>query len=240
VNSSDGVYSDVQLMPYLFCFQSSCYRSRYLTCHHFGFNIPANASIDGILLTVNGKSSMMGSVMDCTIVLMKNYVPAGLNHASGNDWDTAATLRLYGSPIDSWGLAWTPQEVNDLFFGAYVKVYNPTSSSPAALIDAVAITVFYSIGTAAYSQTSSPGEFHAVNDPYLEQIAWNYFSGERTGTVEVKLVDCFGRICYKRGSTPNSSSLSETIATTSLAPGIYFCTLSAGDNSYTQKIVITK
>jgi hypothetical protein len=238
VNAADGVYSDVALMPYLYCFQSACYRSRYLTVYDFGFAIPSNAVVDGIMLSLIGKSTMMASVMDCTVVLMKNNVFEGNNLASGSDWDTTAMVRIYGSMSELWGTTWTPQEVNDVFFGAFIKVYNPSNNNPSALVDAVTMTVFYSIGTQTYSQTSSPGAFHAVHDAGSENILVRFPSGER-GKGYLRVLDGFGKLCFDK-QVDLGTGTKEMIPASGLAPGIYFCTLTSPDHTFTSKILVTR
>jgi hypothetical protein len=239
VNGTDGVYADVQLMPYLFCFQSQCYRSRYLTSHHFGFSIPSSATVDGIVVTVTGKSNTMASVMDSTIMLMKNYVPVGANRASGNDWDTSAMVRTYGSPLDLWGSSWTPAEINDNYFGSYVKVYNPTTNTPSALVDAVTITVFYSIGTQVFAQTSSPGSMQAFYDTYSEKIRFSCLSAEDAQGV-LELTDSFGKLCFSKVlQTGAGQELTEEIPGNALAPGIYFCSLRLNGQLITRKLAVT-
>ncbi|HEY6163187.1 MAG TPA: hypothetical protein VI112_18310, partial [Bacteroidia bacterium] len=201
ISAADNIFSDAQLMPNLYCFQSQCYRSRYLTCHHFGFNISGNATITGIVLSVKGKASIPASVMDSTVVLMKNYQPGSANYASGSDWDTTNTVRIYGGPNDLWGTTWTPQEVNNNLFGAYVKVYNTSVNSPSAFVDAVTLTVFYSLGTQTYSQTSLVNDFHAFYDPVDKNVTVDIFNEEENGVACLQCMSMEGKLIFTRNLT---------------------------------------
>ena len=240
VSAADNVFSDASLMPNLYCFQSQCYRSRYLTCHHFGFNIPGNATITGIVLTVKGKASIPASVLDSTVVLMKNYQPNGSNYASGGDWDTVNTLRIYGGPNDLWGTTWTPQEVNNNLFGAYVKVYNASANSPSALVDVVAITVFYSLGTQVYSQTSTENVFHAFYDPIGKNAGVDLFNETGNGMAYLQCLSIDGKILFSKSFIlAPGNEYRESFDVSSLPEGIYFFNLVTPGRVFAQKVVLT-
>src|SRR5689334_18921200 len=64
VFTADGLTADVGLNAYPNCFQTACYYSRFFIVNHFGFNIPASATIDGVkvemirMSTLSPKDSM--------------------------------------------------------------------------------------------------------------------------------------------------------------------------------------
>src|SRR3990167_6859845 len=84
----DSQYTETELMPNLFCFQSLCYRSRYLGANNFEMNIPSNATITGIFVTISGFSSHPFAVRDSTVRLTKNYDMVGNNLPDTASWST--------------------------------------------------------------------------------------------------------------------------------------------------------
>ena len=241
VNAVDNVYAETQLGANGICFQSWCSRSRYLTCYDFGFNVPSNAQISGIVLSINSKCDIPGTVLDCTIVMKKAYAPTGTNFASASDWDTTGQFRIYGSPSELWGLTWTPQEINDVNFGTYIKVYNTSSLSPKIYVDAVQITVYYNLGNAVFSQTSSPGGFKARFDADNDQFQIHVLSENQIKQGILQILDLNGKICYTKNINVNSGEeIIEKINAASLTEGIYFCTLSTPEHFYSSKVPLIK
>jgi hypothetical protein len=64
---ADSQYANVSLNAFPFCFQTSCYYSRYLMANNFGFSIPVNATIEGVKAEILRASSTSPNIGD-TIV----------------------------------------------------------------------------------------------------------------------------------------------------------------------------
>jgi len=237
VAAIDGQFSSVTLQPYLNCFQSSCYFSRHLTCYNYGFNVPSNATIDGVTITVAGVPDGNGAVHDQVIQLRRDNLNNlyGTNLSAPQAWNMNQPDHTYGGSTELWGLTWTPADVNSSDFGCYIKLDNSGSVAHAVMIDAVLITVNYSIGLTTYAVTSSPQEVSVYHDAanQMLNVAMNL---PPNTIVEVTLVDLMGRVCYtQQVNTSESSTLQ--IDTEFLTPGIYTCTVAGGDTRFSQKFV---
>ncbi len=96
--------------------------SAFIHATGFGFDIPPDAVINGIELTVSRYSDpgVIYNVRDLDINLFMNGALVGLNHAFPYheiNWPTTETPITYGSPTDLWDVELTPQDVNDPGFG---------------------------------------------------------------------------------------------------------------------------
>lgn len=231
-NAIDGQYSSVVLDPYLNCFQSSCYRSRYLTCYNFGFTIPPTAIITGIIVSVAGTPDANGAVRDCTIVLRRDNTNNvyGNNMAIGSPWNSNQPDHIYGGPTELWGLAWLPDDINTPDFGVYIKVRNTASQSHTVDIDAVFITVTYSIGLNVYSQTQSPKPVNVYSDAEHSQLA---VSLTGSASARLRITDMTGRVCKEEIIAPGESQ----VDVSDLVDGMYTCTVECGGEVYTKKFV---
>jgi hypothetical protein len=120
--------------------------SHYLKALGFGFSIPSDSVILGIMLTVECHSNVSdGTVMFYSIRLVKGGVISGQDKSTGqmirdgvNDW----TYQL-GGATDLWGLSWTPADINASTFGAVISVVQQASASRNVSVDWMAITVYY-------------------------------------------------------------------------------------------------
>lgn len=228
----DGQFSSVTLDPYLTCFQSACYRSRYLTAYNFGFNVPANAVIDGVTVDVVGVPDANGAVRDCTIALRRDNLNNlyGSNAAISTPWNENQPLHSYGASDDLWGLAWTPADVNSSDFGTYIKLQNTSNQFHTVDVDAVFITVTYSIGMETHSVTSSP-----------QSVAMNYDATQSTLSVtmlssaqaRITIIDMMGRICIQQDVENNSALIDLSM----LAGGVYTAVIEQNGEVYPKKFL---
>jgi hypothetical protein len=139
--------------------------SHYLVAYGFGFTIPSNASIHGIVAYFYKKGTEWDGVFDNSLKLIQDGMITGTDHAvslsiSENGttvfWSTSWTLASYGSTSDLWGLSWTSSEINSKFFGIAISVSIMVGD---ALIDYVRMQVYYSMNSngSLYNQTSICG-----------------------------------------------------------------------------------
>ena len=125
--------------------------THYITVKNFGFGIPPGAGICGIEVTIERRATgiLIGSsIRDNSIRLIKNNVIAGSNMASAVNWPTTEGSRVYGSVSETWGSAWTPDDINAADFG--VAISARLSAGLASLfltaeIDQVVVRVFYNL-----------------------------------------------------------------------------------------------
>lgn len=126
------------------------YYSHYLDAENFGFSIPADATINGIVVEFSRWRSS-ANVSDNTIKLVKGGVVSGDNKSTGANWPNIVidpgTYESFGSSSDLWGLSLTPNDVNASNFGVVLSTKNVKggvgSSSPTARVDHIRITVYY-------------------------------------------------------------------------------------------------
>ena len=127
--------------------------SNYLHATDFDFNIPTNAVINGIEVTV-GRAALFGYIKDYAVQLVSGNQVIGDNKAITDlDWPIKEFGQPYGTVDDTWGTALTPSEINSSGFGVSLAVINtdPNSSSTSirtAAVDYISVTVSYSIPTA--------------------------------------------------------------------------------------------
>lgn len=233
----DGQVSEVHLDPYLTCFQSTCYRSRYLTAYNFNFDIPQNATIEGITIDVYGYPSANGAVRDCTIVLRRDNSNNvyGTNMAQSQPWNANQPQHTYGGPSELWGETWIPDDINSPEFGVYVKLYNPTNNTPNVFVDAIEITVTYSIGLQVYSVTSSPNPM-SMNHDASNQTLNVGLNLPVNSQAEIRVTDMFGRVCMSEMVNPSSGEKFQ-FSTAFLAEGMYTCTVVCGDDVWAEKFI---
>lgn len=238
ISAVDGQYSSVTLDPYLNCFQTTCYRSRYLTAYNFGFAIPQNALIEGVTVDVLGVPDANGAVRDCTIALRRDNLNNlwGDNMAQGAPWNVNNPQHSYGAGDDLWGLTWTPADVNSADFGTYIKLQNTSNQFHTVNVDAVYITVTYSINMEVYSVTSSP---QAVTMNYnAAQTALNV-SMLSSSPSHITVVDMTGRVCISQDANFGSAQSDNTVVIdlSSLAPGVYTVVVEQGGEVFTRKFL---
>lgn len=116
-----------------------------LRCTGFGFTIPAGARIDGIVVEYEARSSLSSTVRDSEVYLVLGGARRGSNRASSSFWPTSDTWLQRGGANDLWGTTWTPSDINASSFGVDIKAGNGGGSLSSAYIDAVRITVYYTI-----------------------------------------------------------------------------------------------
>lgn len=129
-------------------FSSTGQSSAQLTATAFGFQIPAEATIQGIRVRVERHSSPAGqSVRD---QLVRLVLPGGTlsdNLAStGTDWPAADDSAFYGGASHLWGMGTqlTPAAVNSSDFGVQFTCGSFSSGQSFALVDEFLVTVYYS------------------------------------------------------------------------------------------------
>jgi len=125
-------------------------RSFYLQATNFGFNIPAGATINGIVVEAERLMSGLDAVRDNSVQIIKGGTLSGIDHASTTNWSTIDRVDNFTtSTTDLWGTTWSADDINASNFGIAISAKNPIGPDGAfALIDYIRITVYYNIGVA--------------------------------------------------------------------------------------------
>lgn len=171
VFSADNTYSDVTLT-------TSDRTSHYLTATNFGFNIPTNETIVGIQASVERNSGSGADTSDSSVRIIKGGVISGDEKAgtSGELWSALDTYANYGGVNDTWGLSWTPADVNSSNFGLAFSVFQDGNFSFNVSVDHIRITVytassgagaphFNMVDTTAYTDQSATSNDSFLSDP---------------------------------------------------------------------------
>lgn len=135
--------------------------TEYLRAYNFGFSIPTDATINGIVVEVNKYNATygFGDLYDKSVRLRKSTSITGDNKADistpyGDQYATAT----YGSSTDAWSLTGglSPTEVNDSAFGVVfsVQVTSPIDTIIAD-VDYIQMTVYYTPVAGPASSVSS-------------------------------------------------------------------------------------
>ncbi|WP_165352482.1 hypothetical protein, partial [Flavobacterium anhuiense] len=138
--------------------------TRSLQGTDFDFNIPTNAAITGIQVTIGRYSSTASStvnVKDNVVSLIKAGNVIGENKGiTGSNWSTSSTSAAnYGGSSDLWNTTWTPADINNSNFGIALSasITRTSSNDITAYVDYMQITVNYTIGGIEWYTTSTGG-----------------------------------------------------------------------------------
>lgn len=123
-----------------------------LTLTNFGFSVPSNATICGVVAVVKKKAAnvnALSTVFDNSVKLVKAGVVGGNNKALVGNWTTTNTAFTYGGDADLWGLTLTPADVNASNFGVAfsANISGTISLIPSAQIDNIQLTVYYTLSS---------------------------------------------------------------------------------------------
>jgi hypothetical protein len=116
--------------------------TNFLQCIGYGFAIPAGATINGITVNVERKSSSIanGGSRDAAMRLVKDV--AGVASIQATDRSTATTytatdvVEAHGGATDLWGATWTAADINAANFGA---AFAATKASGAGAAHTVSV-----------------------------------------------------------------------------------------------------
>lgn len=132
--------------------------SNLLLCSGYGFSIPADATITGITVGVERKSS--GTITrDDLVRLVKGGAVGTTDRSTTTNYGTADAVELHGSATDLWGTTWTPANVNATSFGAAFAAQKAGTSGGVRTVsvDHVQITVYYTVPFVCAPPSNTPG-----------------------------------------------------------------------------------
>lgn len=122
--------------------------TKYLKATNFGFSIPGGATIDGILVEVEGKHvNALDTDSTTSVKLVKADGTFGTENKTGGSWTATDTYRSFGGSTSLWGDTWTPSDINDADFGVGISrnlFREDVTTQTVSSIDHIRITVYYS------------------------------------------------------------------------------------------------
>lgn len=128
-------------------FTGSNTTSNYLKITNFNLNIPTGATIQGISVTIRRSTNGSG-LNDSSIKIVKGGTISGTDQSAGASWGNTLADVTFGGSSNLWGLSWTVSDINSSNFGVAFSAINTNSFAQNVLVDAVAITVYYTETTA--------------------------------------------------------------------------------------------
>jgi Bacterial Ig-like domain (group 3) len=120
--------------------------SHYLRATNYGFSVPGDATITGIMVVINRQSSGNNpSIIDNVVSLVKAGSVVGQNKNSALAWPSSMGTATYGGSTDLWGTTWTPAEINATDFGVVLAAYrqNSGNNDRTASVDYIQVSVYY-------------------------------------------------------------------------------------------------
>jgi len=142
VGASDNAYANA---PGLTGTDNQTHR---LDLKNWGFSIPSGATIDGIVATIEWRTSNnLRPLSEIQIRLLKAGSPTGSNKATYSNSSTASdAVDSHGGSSDLWGDTWDDTDVNATDFGICLQYKSDSSSSKNPFVDHVTLEVFYTEG----------------------------------------------------------------------------------------------
>lgn len=131
---------------YATAFSQADVSTHYLKATNFGFNIPANATVTGVLVEIEARKNGQGggAFRDATVKMVRaNGTVGSTNQGKNAQLETVDSYCGYGSSSDTWGEALTPADVNDPDFGVAAAYVSATNTSLVS-VDHMRATVYYS------------------------------------------------------------------------------------------------
>lgn len=110
---------------------------------NFGFSIPNDATITGILVEHERKGTS-NDIIDDLVQLIKGGTRQGDNKSLAAVWPVVEAIETFGSSSDLWGLSLSPSDVNAANFGVAASCTCAAGQKDGkTYIDFLRITVYY-------------------------------------------------------------------------------------------------
>jgi peptidoglycan hydrolase-like protein with peptidoglycan-binding domain len=162
-------------------------RSYYIRPNNFGFKIPEQAKINGIILEIKRSADGPDAIKDYSIRLFTGGLPAGADRAKEDAWPAQDEFKTYGGTNDTWGITLSPKDINNPAFGVGIAARNGGS--------ALGSTTPQSQGTITAPSTVTPATINPVSEAGPEDIESLIKQSERNprgthvATLQKKLIE---------------------------------------------------
>ena len=122
-------------------------QTEYLKATNFSFSIPNGATINGIVVEIERKSSNINTVGGLAedIKIVKGGVISATDLGVASYWPTTDTYASYGSSVNLWGESWESSDINSSGFGVVLTTL--IENSATASVNHIRITVYYTEGS---------------------------------------------------------------------------------------------
>lgn len=119
--------------------------TNYLKCSNFGFSIPSGATIDGITVEIERRSSSTSNeAKDITVKIVKADGSFGTENKADTVtvYPTTEAYKTYGGSSDLWSETWSDADINDADFGVILQSQNVDAIGQPQ-VDHMRITITY-------------------------------------------------------------------------------------------------
>lgn len=218
--------------------------TQYLKSTGFGFTLPNNSSITGILVEVEKSATginILANVKDNLVRLIKAGSPTGNNYAKSTKWTSTQTYYSYGGTNDLWGTTWTKNDINAANFGIAfsAEINGLVALFPSALIDHVRMTVYFNLVlpvSITKFEAEAGGDHNAI-------INWAYAGEDNGGQLNIQRksgnADWQTIKTYKPGEADKEQFKTYTDASCKDQQAYYRMEVVAGDGSPTYSKIVT-
>lgn len=116
----------------------------YIHVNKFGLDVPADAIITGIAVTVE-RSDPNQNTADYSVRTLKYDIVTGDEKSTGAAYTNFDSDETFGNSGDLWGEFWTPDMINDNGFGIAIAAQriNGSTGNTNGRIDNISITIYY-------------------------------------------------------------------------------------------------
>jgi hypothetical protein len=120
-------------------------KTHFLNWRNFGYSIPGSASICGIVVAIEHRKTgkFSPSLLDYSVQLTNGSFSSANYAKTSIVWGDTDEVFVYGSETDTWGVSWTPSDVNQNAFGlnlvAQMTVGTGTTTAAAEVDNAYII-----------------------------------------------------------------------------------------------------
>ncbi|NNF34539.1 MAG: hypothetical protein HKN68_10545, partial [Saprospiraceae bacterium] len=170
VISSDDQYAELPLAPLK--------TGEMIHFTNFGFQIPDDSQIEGIIVRVKGKAEGDGYIRERAVKLKNGFGEiTGTNQAGKGydheEWSEEDGTWAYGLESETWGTYWNTEDINSSEFGVAIQLRNGSGSKEVtAMIDYVTVEVYY---TEVFRFCDGDCvSFSATHIPNIKEYNWRW------------------------------------------------------------------
>jgi hypothetical protein len=120
--------------------------THYLKSTGYGFAIPANAIINGIIVYIEYHDNY--GLIESSIRLLKAGTYVGTDHATATSLSFSSdVVYARGGASDLWGTTWTASDINNANFGFSTSYQMPADNKPTpiASVDQMQMVIYYTV-----------------------------------------------------------------------------------------------
>jgi hypothetical protein len=215
--------------PYWYCTGNGY--SDYFYAKNCGFNIPANAHINGIQVDVD---VIISNLTDSSVQLLKSGVPYGNDGAHRRPIVNAGTIS-WGDSATLWGASWIPAYFNDSNFGVRILLRDTGGTTPFLWSEAnpVYLTVVYDTTHRTEVSSLEPTAIKVSPNPSSRVFELDLGPSSET-KCSINVSTLVGQFCKR---VENVDGPKYILDLSDFAPGIYVLEVISQTGSFRTKLI---